>query len=1697
MAAKTQITNKGLELMASSSKATGQHWWIGWYALAFVPDELQENEDEQLRPGMTKLTKDGDIIYNIFQGDMNGDGYQTTKASNKFKSVNYDSNIKKNYRYVLDEDGRNNLVTWVDGKYGLKGAYIYQGVKVNASRDDDTIDYSKSLIPLPAPLLYTGVKAAGEGWSESGMDIFLGSGNDRIENFYPVDEVGEGVVPRVSTDFRNYEGYKNGLPTIEGGDAEDYAHALGETFNDVDIDGWLPSVSTYTQNDETDMGEDYNQYCYQYWKVLSISNFNKYCAPVNASGLLYDENTGCRNMAKATKYFPISDYSVTSTAKTADNEYATGIKLKVQLKLNGNAEDGAYFKEVETGDDDNVATLNPSPTDEQHALFNSQKVSFKFNRIGIYAVPMRQYGCSGDSGEMKAQYQIDTEAEPVLFAVCEWDSPVTLSDSGEGLSEFQSDIFIDLSGAVDDSSVIRESAVFYNLYEDDAIDWYKNQLLANASMAEALVNMQIEMGYLRDQKNAKAGCCPKQEAIQQKEKSATGLRNLVDARDYNSNSVRNRLAQIEGVNLKPEWSDIMPKLGLIGYPGVGATPTGIHARKANVTTQVEGTEQTNSSVVYSALYGFDRWSNSGFSYEDAVIDGNTYINMVPNKMPDDSVNATRIGGLWVRRKLFFEMFSFDIPNSVGSPMAYDYDDNLATNNYTRVTGDVTDFIGTGTDSRYIESGTPYITVTMTPGENSTIKIETKDGNTTTQGYPSELDGIPAFASETNRSLNPYRETKRVYTIYYIQNTYDRNYGAYKIKRTTSLTLPKTQMYRMDEDVYDEINQQIASTGWRIPTTADWQKIIQYSTPEKIKSIRGGNQWGLDGGSGEVYPLGGGKQARTSIDEFIPETPAIYLAIADDDDHVVTFDGSKFEITAPPSVPGEAGFKYLHILCVADAEKISDGTSNYKLGYDSYSLMEGSITEGTHNFNAGENSIMCESANYNSIFGGKNIKVNNSAHNAVLHGYGIELLGAVHSTVFGSGVLVNSSDGTQTCRALVSATNSVVSGCLTSAIFAEDSTIEAAYQSSIIGDENDIRKAYCSRFLGQYIEKPNNINNYFSDLIAYDAHHLPALYMCRATLTYDHSTNVPTSLAYAGGNAYYSELYTQQVLFLKKNDDASSDNSLYYSRLAAYYHLGIINTMAVSSDIFAYGHVYSQSGSGINNSWLNYKTLESVAITYSSLKLSYSSITSNYIDGHVPRSYLNFCDFALAYTAIQMSGASETTHTFNFGVMRLSHSTLCQCDCSYVFEMGTRHHLYSAQIHYATLFGNQISMSSNYIRNTHIYGSLHLSGSLDNHIILCGLDGTNVGNTPASNYISEFGSYIQTNYHNYPMIWSMGGLGLFMNKMVLGDNGVASADKKAPSIGDVLSVVGVEGNLATVAWKSGGAAGGGGGSHLVVVDTDFTGHYYKNGTEDGSHSSTSFTGGAASIPFKGVGVLRGNGLESIDSLFTFSSGEDKWFDGSTANGQFRALSAGDADTIDIYTWDIIDEAGDTSAARPSKRYKNLHGHTVSWGYGSGNPRPSNSAGSQLTIDADSLVEDKVYEIKVHYMCGGSSGWETPAPTLNQNITSLPSPVSSTSPLKISMSQYTFENTSLEADNSNVCVPGNYEVRFLNSSGATFYIARWQVQSDSPQSTGNSSFSVIMNYNLKNTSGSNGLILPEIGFGSTIFFKHGQYIYVMTY
>ena len=1545
--------------MASSSKATGQHWWLGWYALAYVPDELQEEEGEKLKPTMTKLTEDGDIIYNIFQGDMNGDGYQTTKASSRFKSVNYDSNIKKNYRYVLDESGRNNLVTFVDGKHGLKGACVYKGVQVVPSRDDNEIGHENSKIPLPAPLLYTGVKAAGEGWSANGMNIFLGSGNDSIEKFYPVEKDSDNLtIPRVSADFRNYEGYKNGLPKLDDGE-QNYPDSLTDIENEgVDHDGWFPSVNTYTQNDETDMNEAYNQYCRQYWKVLSISNFNKYCAPVNASGLLYDENTGCRNMAKATKYFPISDYSVTSTAKTADNEYATGIKLKVQLKLNGNAEDGAYFKDVETGSEGNVATMNPSPSEEEQALFNTQQVSFRFNRIGIYAVPMRQYGCSGDEGEMKAQFQIDTEAEPVLFAVCEWDSPVTLSDSGEGLSEFQSDIFIDLSAAVEDSSVIRESAVFYNLYEDDAIDWYKNQLVANASIAEALVNMQIEMGYLRDQKNAKQGCCPKQEAIQQ-QKSSGGLRNLVDAKDYNSNSVRNRLAQVEGTTVNPSWSDTLPNLGAIGYPHKAtSTNAHIYARKSSITTPVsEGSEEVTTTDTYLALYCDSTGGDNTSS--DAEIDGIVYEKMAQSSIKESTIApsytppATRIGGFWVRRRLYYELFSLKTDETQPNTFAWDYDDNVVTNDYVRTTGKVTDYMGDDrVDCRNLSSD-DYITIVMTPDDNAGLKIQTYDGNTSTitDGYPPELDTLTDFATEAQRPITPY-ETKRTYIVYYRLSGGTRDYTYYKIKRTTDLSLPKAQLYKTDKfNVYPTINKHLAATGWRIPTTADWNKIIDAlkTEPEKINEIRSGTKWTATGGTGEVYPLGGAKSSRTSTELYVPDGGSvIYLAIADDDVKVVTFDGTSFKITDKPSVGQEASLTHVGILCVADAIQVSDKVSNYKLGDDSYALMEGGVTQGNHNFNAGEKSAIFANANYVSIFGGMYNTVNNSDYTAVLNGHHNSVLNTVFSAIFGDNNLVQGAqingNTYNTCGIIAATRRSVITGCTTSSLVIDQSKVQTTFAASILAEYSDIKNAHYSVVAGKNIYNNDDIN--FSEVFAMDAYHLPQMAMSKAVVVCDHCSSLPSALKHDSKHVMeYSELTGYGIYFCSKSAGTSGKNTMRFSRIiGGGATIGIVSSLINYSDVFANGDGASK------DSRASRRTLESIDSSFSRLVLCNSSIMSHYVDSEVGQSQVNFSDVTLCNSLMLMSD-SYSSYVFSFGVARLCGSILSECNCSYVYESGCEHYLTSTELHYSTLVGRKISMEYKTLYNTHIYGSLHLGGiSVSNHIILGALSGTSVGSASADSYISEFGTCISENYKAYPMIWSMGGLGLFMNKMVLGNNGVASADQKAPSVGDVLTVVGTEDNVATVAWKQGGASGG--SSDIIVFQDDGVMIPYISGRQFVTYSSENVA------------------TATTKRYSLFQNGQFTTFGNDANVPLFKTPSTGSevpyglrpygTNHIVWNTWYSIKafskfEGDDPSADSHVKEIVNGTRGTIATG---------NNALSTMVVVTDALVEGLVYEVTVN-------------------------------------------------------------------------------------------------------------------------------------
>ena len=56
-----------------------------------------------------------------------------------------------------------------------------------------------------------------------------------------------------------------------------------------------------------------------------------------------------------------------------------------------------------------------------------------------------------------------------------------------------------MAEADDNSQLIRDAGIFYNLYEDDAITWYQNQLIASASTANAVTDMGIELAYLKSQ----------------------------------------------------------------------------------------------------------------------------------------------------------------------------------------------------------------------------------------------------------------------------------------------------------------------------------------------------------------------------------------------------------------------------------------------------------------------------------------------------------------------------------------------------------------------------------------------------------------------------------------------------------------------------------------------------------------------------------------------------------------------------------------------------------------------------------------------------------------------------------------------------------------------------------------------------------------------------------------------------------------------------------------------------------------------------------------------------------------------------------------------------------------------------------------------------------------------------------------------
>jgi len=457
-----KLTTKGTEILQSISGDGESRYWIGYYALAYVPDRESDSLDAAASTSQLTTSAYSDRIYNIWQGDMlNGyaqNNPKDTAAASLFGLTMYDRSIRTNYRYVYDSENEcNRLVAWksIDTGHGentLKrvGAAVYQG---GYRTDGNTL--VESSIPIPAPLFYKG---------EPGIN-------------QPVNNSEEPV----SSDFRFY---------VATRDTSEY--------------GWANSSDTYA-----------GDVVYTPANLLqSVSNFNRFHGTVSSEGYGVSSVSSCHNMSMATKLFPISYYQVINDngKKLAETKYsenspakkplATGIKFSIDLSP-VTADNGYTAIDYDAGGDI-----------ENASIFESKYTSFRFNRVGIYAVKMTVHHYATDSladdcNMQKVQFEIDGDSEPVLFAVADIND-VIISDNpssdDHGIAKFTLDFILNID-TDENIALERSTAVYYNLYENDATTWYKNQLLATASISEAVTDMSLELNAIKQKATESKECC--------------------------------------------------------------------------------------------------------------------------------------------------------------------------------------------------------------------------------------------------------------------------------------------------------------------------------------------------------------------------------------------------------------------------------------------------------------------------------------------------------------------------------------------------------------------------------------------------------------------------------------------------------------------------------------------------------------------------------------------------------------------------------------------------------------------------------------------------------------------------------------------------------------------------------------------------------------------------------------------------------------------------------------------------------------------------------------------------------------------------------------------------------------------------------------------------------------------------------------
>lgn len=463
---KSVITKKGLNLLSQTRADGTVQYWLGFFGLAYVPDEIRDTGDDALSTDMSVLTSKGDNIYNLFQGSMVPSGFNTDRedssieksaASKLYNECMYTSDVMSRYRYHIDEKtDTNKLVVLKEFADGVTEYCQFDG----ASYDTSTSQSVDSELPIPAPLYYMGEPS-----------------NYNVE---PPAEW-KSSLPNVSSDTRNYSASVSANPPS----------LQSETWTAAGVDNydWVASEGNlYTT--EPSLLDDYKELS-TFWQYQSVSNYNRFHAPANFEGYAVNSDPATRNICKATKLFPMGHYDVKSSIsdeKVAIVQYTVDIDMESVFANVANRSTVYYDENGTAIVDDNDNNVDPYP------------MSFKFNRVGIYAVSVTLHSYNdGDSdtscSDHHIQMQVNGDEEPILFGVVDLDSPVVMKQGGLMKFSFNLDLNVADTGIVDNSSI------YYNLYESDSITWYKNQLIANASTADAVTTIGVQLNYLRKQIN--------------------------------------------------------------------------------------------------------------------------------------------------------------------------------------------------------------------------------------------------------------------------------------------------------------------------------------------------------------------------------------------------------------------------------------------------------------------------------------------------------------------------------------------------------------------------------------------------------------------------------------------------------------------------------------------------------------------------------------------------------------------------------------------------------------------------------------------------------------------------------------------------------------------------------------------------------------------------------------------------------------------------------------------------------------------------------------------------------------------------------------------------------------------------------------------------------------------------------------------